>query len=591
MAEQSWQFSLEPHEMTVLSHKFDSVNREMTHALLKSARSGVIAVARDFSSAICLYDGRQFMFDEGIPIHTCNIKAVPEYTIEHFDDIHEGDAFLTNSPYAGNTHHADYTVHVPVFYDSEPLFWVINRAHQADCGAPEPTTYPDAETVYEEGPHFPSLRIQRDYENREDVVRMIKANVRVPEQWHGDFQAQIAAVRTGERKLKEIVEEYGPSTIDTFCDAWLDYSELMMARELEQLEPASLSYTAYHDPLPKVGPDRIPVNLTIDIDPDTPRLIADVRDNWDNIPSGFNLCEATTKAAIFTGIFNNFGQEIPHNDGALRCVEVRMDRGKMVGHPEFPHSAAIATTNICGALQNAAQAIFAQLGEPYGIAEGPPNGSPANIAVISGEDFRRDDEPFVNQLFLYGGGAGALCGHDGWDTTLGPAAAGMLNVDSVEVIEQKYPILVKAAHFLRDTEGAGRWRGTPAFKTEYCPRGNPMRVGYLMGASSAPPKGILGGKSGRPSDTYKLTDDGDRIDLPPIGIERIEPSESIVGILCGGGGYGDSRERSIDLVHRDVVNGRISPERARSVYGVSIHDNRVDHDETASLRAGGEDAK
>lgn len=101
--------------MTVLSKKFEMVTREMTQTLLNSARSGVINSARDFSSPVTLYDGRQFMIDEGVPIHLGNVHLTPQYTLDHFDDISEGDCFLPNSPYAGNTHHGDYTLMVPVF--------------------------------------------------------------------------------------------------------------------------------------------------------------------------------------------------------------------------------------------------------------------------------------------------------------------------------------------------------------------------------------------------------------------------------------------------------------------------------------------
>lgn len=96
---------LEPYEMTVLAKKFEAVTREMTQSLLRSAYSAVINVARDFSSGITLYDGRTFMIDEGIPVHLANIHLHPKYTLDHFDDITPGDLFLTNSPYAGNTHH------------------------------------------------------------------------------------------------------------------------------------------------------------------------------------------------------------------------------------------------------------------------------------------------------------------------------------------------------------------------------------------------------------------------------------------------------------------------------------------------------
>ena len=207
--------SLEPFEMTVLSKKFKEAISVMTQSLMNSARSGVINSARDFTSAFTLYDGRQFMYDKGLPVHAANVHLIPEYTLDAFEDISEGDCFLTNSTYAGNTHHADYTLHVPVFYEGEPLFWVLNRAHQADVGAPQPTTYvADAKDIYEEGPHFSALRVQDAYEENEDIVRNLKLNIRAGDwQWYGDYRAQIAAVRKGEEMIQEICSEYGVDLI------------------------------------------------------------------------------------------------------------------------------------------------------------------------------------------------------------------------------------------------------------------------------------------------------------------------------------------------------------------------------------------
>lgn len=579
---------MEPYLMTILSKKFEVVTREMTQALLRSARSGVINVARDFSSGITLFDGSQFMIDEGIPVHLGNIQLAPQYTMEKFDDISPGDCFLTNSPYAGNSHHADYTLHAPVFYDGEPLFWVINRAHQADVGAPEPSTYlAEAENIYQEGPHFPSLRIQEEYEDNEDIVRMLKLNLRLgEEQWFGDYKAQVSAVRTGEERIEDIIDEYGVGVINDFKEEWLDYGQRMMENSIQNLPEAEIEYTSHHDPIPGAA-EGVPVNVKISIDPDEPNIKVDLTDNMEALPCGFNLCEATTLAGAYSGIFNTIKSDIPHNQGSLRPIEVKMDEGCVVGKAEYPTGTSVATTNVSDTLFNTVQAAFGELGEPYGMAEGNP-GMPPNAGVISGTDFRRDDAQYVNQIIYSAGGGPAVHGHDGWLTYTIPGTSGVLYMDSVEIDERKYPILIDRYKQVTDTEGAGEWRGSPAVEVAYGPREDPMSVAFLGNGKTFPPQGVLGGGAGAPAKAAKITEDGSENELPIIGIEELSSGERIAGRIAGGGGYGNPLDRDPEKVKDDVEEGIVSRERANEVYGVVLEDAStgvtVDEDETKSLR-------
>lgn len=582
------EYGVEPYLMTVLSKKFEAVTQDMTQSLLKSARSGVISVARDFSSCITLADGRQFVIDEGVPVQLANVQLVPQETMDRFDDVSPGDCFLTNSPYAGNTHHADYTLHAPVFYDDELLFWSVSRAHQADIGANEPSTYlPEVEDVYQEAMHFPSVRVQEDYEDREDIVRTCKLNIRVGDrQWYGDYRAQVASVRAGERKLQELCEEYGVETVKNFTEAWLDYGEHMMQREIGKLPETEIEKTTMHDPVPG-APEGVPVSVSLETHPDDGSISVDLTDNEENIPSGFNLCEATTVAGVYSGIFNNLSMDVPHNAGSLRCVDVEMAEGQIVGKPEYPAATAVSTTHIYDVLVNTVQSAFGDLGEPYGVAQGHA-GFPPGYAVISGTDFRRNDEPYVNQIFHIAGGGPAVHGHDGWETYVIPAGAGVCRRDSIEIDEQKYPILIDRNELVADSEGAGKWRGAHGAVSVYGPREDPMTVAYIGSTVEHPPEGIRGGNDGDPAGAEKLTADGEREELPNMGFEDLEPGERIVGTIAGGGGYGDPLERDPELVRRDVEDGLVSREKARDVYGVVFEqgtdDLVVDEDATETER-------
>ena len=186
----------------------------MSNTVLRASKSGVIKIARDMSCAILTYDHRLVCIEECIPIHVAAIDLTTKPLTEFFDDIEEGDAFLNNCPYTGVTHHGDLTLCVPVFCDGEPLFWTVSRAHHADVGAPVPSTYlPYAKTIYEEGLHFPGVRVERGFKENSDIIRMAKMKIRVPDLWYGDYLAQVGSCRTAEKRLKELVNKYGVKTI------------------------------------------------------------------------------------------------------------------------------------------------------------------------------------------------------------------------------------------------------------------------------------------------------------------------------------------------------------------------------------------
>ncbi len=210
------QEKIEPFMMVLLSKTLESIVKDMVNTTVRSARSGVMNMAWDFSCSIVTVDGRLLFIYMGQPVHIANSDFVVQSLLELFkDDIHEGDDFLCNSPYYGNTHHADHTHIVPVFFEGELMFFTVVRAHQADTGNAQPTTYmPYSKDLYEEGAiDWPMVRVQRNYKDIEDVVRMGKMRIRVPDQWYGDFLAQVGACRIAERRLKELCAKYGKDYI------------------------------------------------------------------------------------------------------------------------------------------------------------------------------------------------------------------------------------------------------------------------------------------------------------------------------------------------------------------------------------------
>tara|TARA_Y100001934_G_C12379439_1_gene791386 strand:+ start:711 stop:2510 length:1800 start_codon:yes stop_codon:yes gene_type:complete len=578
---------IDPFMTAILANRMDGIIREMTNTLLRAARSAVISSARDFSCAICTADNQLLASAEGLPIHIFGSHLQTKTMCElHDGDINEGDCFLHNDPYSGNTHAADHTFLVPVFFEGEHFFTAVAKAHQADIGNAAPTTYmAAAKDQYEEGALiFPAVRIQRNYKMIDDVVRMCRSRVRVPSQWYGDFLAGIGSARIGERRLKELCKKYGKETIKQFIDHWLDYSEERMCHAIQKLPKSELFNSGAHDPFGELLPDGIPLKVTLKIDPEKALIDLDLLDHPPNVDCGFNQSEACASASVIAGVFNSIDPTVPRNSGSFRRIILHLKDGAVVGKPKFPHSCSIATTNIADRLINITQAAFAQLGDGWGLAEGGV-GLGAGFAVVSGNDHRVDGKPYVNQLHIASNGGPAGPTSDGWITYAIPVVGGLMYRDSVEIDELKHPMQFHYLRLVTGSGGAGKYRGAPGQEVAYGPIKEDMNAIWPCDGTHFAPQGVRGGNHGKKCSHFIVRSDGQEEELPNMVVVRISKGEFIRGNQSGGGGYGDPFERDPNRVLKDVIESYETIERANKIYGVYFHGSLADNTLTVDKEA------
>lgn len=567
-------------QLAVLTSRMERVVRAMANTLARTGRSGVLNIARDFSCCVLTGESELLATAESLPGHVLvGPDIMAAYTRSMHPEMARGDAYLHNSPYHGNSHAADHCILVPVVDPAgRHRFTVLVKAHQADCGNGEPTTYSaDARDVYNEGALiFPAVKVQQDFENIADIIRMCQMRIRVPDQWWGDYLAMIGAARIGERELEALGEEVGWDLLEEYATAWFDYSEQRVAAAIKSLPSGSVTLSGAHDPFPGV-PDGIPVNVTVDVDAEQGRITVDLRDNVDCQPCGLNLTEGTAASAALLGVFNSLPDDVPSNAGSLRRVTVLLRENCVVGIPSHPASCSVATTNVADRVSNLVQRGLSELGPGIGMAEGGLVQPPA-WAVISGTDPRHGGAPFMNQILFPSvtGGPGGPLG-DGWLTFGHAGNAGMMRRDSVELDEIHHPILVRRQHILPDTEGAGQFRGAPGALVEYGPTLAPLTVMYASDGTRFAAQGARGGGPGAAALQWKRTADGARVELPTSGRVELLPGESIVSESCGGGGYGSPVDRDPAQVALEVREGWISADRARSVYGVAVDGAQPEH--------------
>jgi N-methylhydantoinase B len=587
---------LDPTLMAVLANRFEAIVREMTNTLFRTGRSSIINMARDFSCSIITAEDELFAAAEGLQVHVLGAGLQTRSMRELHPDLREGDAYLHNDPILGNTHTADHTILVPVFVDGEHLFTASAKAHQADCGNAEPSTYVTyVEDVYAEGGLvFPAVKVQHDFHDVEDIIRMCRKRIRVPDVWYGDFLAAVGAARIGERRVKEVVARYGVDTIKTFVREWLDYSERVMDQAIRKLPAKRLHARGRHDPIPGL-PGGVEVNVTIDVKPDDGRVVFDLRENPDCIPFGLNVSEACARGGCTIALLNCLADDVPRNAGSFRRVEVLLREGSIAGGLVEPYSASVSTTNVLNRIINAAQSAFCQLGEGEGLAEGA-GAMGVGYAVFSGTYPPRSGEgggePYVSE-FVIGNNGGPASPHcDGWITYAMPDCSKTIYIDSVEMLERTYPLHFRSLRLLADSGGAGRLRGGPASEVIYGPRATPMRVFYMADFARNPASGVRGGLPGTAASAHVIAADGTEQQVEAIGDSLLAPGEWIRGLEAGGGGYGDPLQREPQAVLTDVLERWVTREAARAVYGVVLIESRdpgtepaVDDDATTTLRA------
>lgn len=582
--------------LAVMANRLDSISREMANTVVRTARSTTMA-ARDFSCCVLSAEHDLLSSPEGMPAHVFGMGPSAKSMAQMHPDFKEGDAFLHNDPYMGNSHAADHQILVPVFVDGEHLFTACTKAHQVDVGNALPTTYmPMAKDVYEEGALiFPCVQVQDNYRDVADIIRMCEKRIRGFEIWYGDYLAQLGAVRLAERRLRDFCQRFGVATVKKFVGEWLDYSERITADAIGRLPSGEIRGATALDSFSEL-PDGIPLKVKIDVDAAAGKITVDLRDNPDCVPAGLNLTESTATNGGVAGVLcvlNSLGGGdqiiIPNNSGSFRRINVLLRDNCVVGIPKHPVSCSMATNTVADRVHGMILLAFTKLGDGIGLAE-PCYGSPPFMGVASGYDRRRDRVYILQVVSGTAGGPGSAVS-DGWLMMLLANAAGMAYMDSVEVLEQKNPLTVWHKAIRPDSEGAGRNRGAPGNICVYGPRFDPMEVHYFMDGVKNPPKGARGGGLARSPCVWKISGDHWTEEKDVIGQTTLQAGEAIVSYSAGGGGYEEPLRRSTGQVLSDVIEGWISLERARDAYGVVITGDperwetlSVDEAATAGLR-------
>ncbi len=552
--------ALDPITLEILYNALRSITDETFIALMKSSYSTNIKERHDHSTAIMNPSGQLIVQAENsLPIHLASMSGLMTSLLERYplEEIREGDLFVANDPHvAGGTHLPDINMAMPVMVDGQILCFVCNIAHHADVGGMAPGSMAGGMAeIYQEGLRIPVVRLFREGKLVEDLFDLMLLNVRIPEERRGDYFAQIAACRLGERRIRETAERYERELLAESFDEIIGRTRRRMRECIAGLANGEYRFRDVMDD-DGLGAVDIPIELAIRVDGE--RIVFDFTGTSPQVRGNINLTTNATQSAIAYTLKAMLDPEIPNNHGVLEVCEFVTEPGTLVDC-RFPAPVA-ARAHTC---QRIVDVIVGALAEALpDQAVGAANGA-NTTAVFSGVD------PGTGKGYLYletlGGGFGGRATRDGKDGV----QVHITNTSNlpIEAIELEYPLRVERYGLVEDSGGAGRQRGGMGLRRVIRPVGHSCTFNGAGERFRHRPWGIFGGEPGASGRFVHVDADGahTQLDIKPSGVE-VGPDQAIVVETPGAGGYGPAAERSREAVAEDLRSGKFSEAFVRRHY-------------------------
>ncbi len=540
--------ALDPITLEVVRNTLEGIANEMQMTLLHSAFSPIVKEGMDCSAALFTADGQTIAQATAIPIHLATMIPALHAVIAKYSvaGMAQGDVYMLNDPYCGGTHLPDITLFIPVFAQGRAVAFSVATVHHQDVGGMAPGSIPtNATEIYQEGLRIPPLKYIEAGKVNETLEQLLRYNIRLPDTFMGDLNAQLAACNVGSRRLAELCAAYGADVITRIFELLLDRSEAMTRAALRRLPEGTFRYVDFldNDGVELERRIRIEIAATVKdggIHFDFTGTDVQVRGPINCVPSG-------AYAAAYYAVRALTDAQIPTNAGCFRPVTLHLPEGSLV-NPKAPAAVNARTATIkriCGAMVSA-------------FADAAPERVPAASAGLSvmlafgGK--RADGSSFiVSELVCAGTGASSLA--DGVDC-LQTDGSNSMNLP-IESLSIDAPIRVKRFGLRPDSGGAGRQRGGLGVVKEYEFLADDIRFTFRGERHFTAARGSAGGGDGAMSRATLHRADG-RVEQISKCVTTVSRGDRLVLETAGGGGYGDPRQRAPQAAAADLANRKIT---------------------------------
>ncbi len=520
---------IHPVDFEVFKNLFLSIAEEMGVTLCRTGFSPNIKERLDYSCAVYDSDGETIAQGDHMPVH---LGAMPLSVRAAIDagPMAPGDIVMLNDPYHGGTHLPDITVVSPVFLgrEKQPSFYVANRAHHSDVGGMTPGSMPVAREIYQEGLILPPVWLARRGRIVKDVMALVLANVRTPDEREGDLSAQIAANRVAVTRLRDTVKRYGRTITLAYAQALQDYTERVLQAAIRKIPNGSYRF---EDALDDDGFSNRPVAIRVRIDIQGHRAVIDFTGSDPQVEGSVNANYAITLSACLYVFRCLVGGDVLYNAGVARPISVIASQGSVVN---ALRPSAVAGGNV-ETSQRITDVVLAALGQALPEVLPAASQGTMNNITLGGTD------PRTGRRFAYyetlGGGMGGRRGMAG----LSGVHTHMSNTRNtpVEAMEHYLPVRIRRYALRQGSSGLGAAPGGEGILREYEFLA-PTTVTILSDRRRGAPYGVLGGQSGG-SGRNTLIRDGQETILPGKVELQLLPGDRLRIETPGGGGYGAAR--------------------------------------------------
>ena len=549
---------LDPITLEVVRHKLEGIANEMEATLLKSSFSPIVKEGQDASATLFTVQGETLAQAIAIPIHMATLIPIVRTTLHTFplSEMRSGDIYIMNDPYLGGTHLPDIALVMPVFHEGRAVALSTCLTHHQDVGGMTPGSVPtNATEIFQEGIRIPPLKLRDGGAVNETLVGLLERNVRVPETFMGDLNAQVAACTVGARRLGELAARYGHNRLTGIFGELLDRSEAMTRAALGRIPSGTYRHVDYldNDGIELDRRVRIEVAVTLR----DGMLRCDFTGTSDQVKGPLNCVPSGSYAAAYFAVRVLTDPTIPTNGGCFRPVELTLPEGSLVNPIEpAPVNARTPTikrvaTSILGALKDVvpekipADCAGETVTQTFGLQRGD------GTSFVAGE--------------MLAGGSGASADRDGVDM-IDTDATNCMNLP-VEALEMDLPLRVRRFQLACDSGGPGRRRGGLGCIREYEALAGEITVSHRGERYYQACEGARSGQAGAFARCTVYRADGSEVSVPSKLTTVLREGDRLLLVTPGGGGFGDPKQRDRADVVADLRNRKVSPEAARDIYG------------------------
>ncbi|HVW67579.1 MAG TPA: hydantoinase B/oxoprolinase family protein [Steroidobacteraceae bacterium] len=545
----------DPIVTEIVRNSLNSIAAQIMRAFVRTAFTQVIYEMNDF--AIALYDPQVRLLAQAnsLPVFVGTLNFCVDAAVSAVggpEALAPGDVVIYNMPYGTGSHAQDVAIVVPSFQGSQLVGYICSKAHWMDVGAKDPYCT-DTTDVFQEGVVLPGIKLYSRGTLNADVFRIILANSRAPRACEGDLKAQVTSAQLGARQLARLMERYGSDTFRRAVERMFDHGEAQMRQFLEAIPDGRYVGTGRMD---DNGLDNVPIAFEIDVEVRGSRVVIDFSRAPDAQLGPTNCPMPSTVSGSRVAITMLAASNVQPNEGHFRPIEVVTRPGSMF-HPLPPQPCFLYGWPLMAAMEAINEAVSQAA---TGLA--PAGGVADNVGLMVYGRGGDHDELWTGGSVMPVG-YGAHLGGDG--ATLFVPALAFSTMVPMEIDETKSPLVYEAMEFVPDSCGAGRWRGGMGWRRQFRVVEDCQAISTIEG-TKAPPCGQRGGLSGAPSRLIIVRPSGERRQSGKGTAIKLPKGTRVMIDAGGGGGYGKPLERDPVAVRRDMREGYITEEYARTHY-------------------------